>query len=63
MSQPVAAMSLPRLSAIGTSAVASMVELIGLSTEPSTSGAMNVKPKGEPLPLDALSRFTFPPNA
>jgi hypothetical protein len=46
-------MSLPRLSAIGTSAVASMVELIGLSTEPSTSGAMNVKPKGEPLRLAA----------
>jgi hypothetical protein len=62
MSQPVAAMSVPRLSAIGTSAVASMVELIGLSTEPSTSGATNVKPKGERRRLGPSPALTFPPG-
>jgi hypothetical protein len=62
MSQPVSAMSACRLSAIGTSAVDSMVELIGLRVAPSASGAMNVKPKGERLRLDPSLAVTFPPD-
>jgi len=63
MSHPVWATSACRLSAIGTRAVESMVEFIGLSVAPSASGALNLKPKGAGLRLSLSLLVTFPPGA
>ena len=63
MSHPVSATLASRLCAIGTSAVDSIVELMGLSVAPSASGAMNLKPNGAGLRPSAVSPVKAPPGA